>query len=109
MTQNPNLAGAAEAIERTKNAANETGVRDAFDKVSEGAQQAYADTSQAVMHATHEAYDFVGDTFRAGEDYTRRKPIQALAAATMVGALIGFCFAVRAAPRASKRDFSSWR
>jgi ElaB/YqjD/DUF883 family membrane-anchored ribosome-binding protein len=119
-TQNRNLAGAGEAIERSKdtfgNAASEMedtargtlskaseGAQQMYDKASEGAQQMYDDARDTLSRFSHDTYDFVGDTVRAGEDYARRKPIQAIAIAAMAGAFIGFYFAVRAAPRASGR------
>jgi len=109
--QNRNLAGAGEAIERSKDAIErtasdaETTARETLSQATEGAQQMYDDAREAVTRFSHDTYDFVGDTVRAGEDYARRKPIQALAIATFAGAVIGFCFAVRAAPRSSGRLF----
>jgi ElaB/YqjD/DUF883 family membrane-anchored ribosome-binding protein len=109
--QNRSLAGAGEAIERSKDAAERTvseaedTARDTFNQAAEGAQQMYDDAREALTRFSSDTYDFVGETVRAGEDYARRKPIQALTIAAMAGAFIGFCFAVRAAPRSSGRHF----
>jgi ElaB/YqjD/DUF883 family membrane-anchored ribosome-binding protein len=110
-TQNRNLAGAGEAIERTKdsfdNAASEveSTARDTLSQVAEGAQEMYDDARDTLARYSTNTYDFVGETVRAGEEYARRKPIQALTIAAMAGAFVGFCFAVRAAPRSSGRYF----
>jgi ElaB/YqjD/DUF883 family membrane-anchored ribosome-binding protein len=109
--QNRSLAGAGDAIERSKDAAERTAseaedtARETLSQAKEGAQQMYDEAREAVTQFSHDTYDFVGDTVRAGEDYARRKPMQALAIATLAGAFIGFCFAVRAAPRSSGRRF----
>ena len=109
MTQNRNLTGAAEAIEKTKNGDFGNAVQGAYDTATEGAQRTFEDAGDVITQASHDAYDFVGDSFRAGEDYARRKPIHALAAATAVGLVLGYMFAVRSAPRASSRGrFSNW-
>jgi ElaB/YqjD/DUF883 family membrane-anchored ribosome-binding protein len=111
-TQNRSLAGAGEAIERTKDSFGdaaseaESTARDTLSKASESAQQMYDDARDSLTRFSHDSYDFVGETVRAGEDYARRKPIQALTIAAMAGAFVGFVFAVRAAPRASRRYFS---
>ena len=112
--QNRNLVGAGEAIERSKDAlertASEAGetARETMSDAAESAQEMYDEARDALTRFSNETYDFVGDTFRAGEDYARRKPMQALAIATLTGAVIGFCFAVRAAPRASGRLFDRY-
>ncbi len=109
--QNRNLAGAGDAIERSKDTLERTAseaedtARETLSQATEGAQQMYDDAREAVTRFSSDTYDLVGDTFRAGEDYARRKPMHALAIATMAGAFIGFCFAVRAAPRSSGRLF----
>jgi len=110
-TQNRNLAGAGEAIERTKdsfgNAVSEAEdtARDTLSKTSESAQQMYDEARDTLSRFSSDTYDFVGETVRAGEDYARRKPIQALTIAAMAGAFVGFCFAVRTAPRSSGWHF----
>ena len=109
--QNRNLAGAGDAIERSKDTfertASEAGetARETLNEATESAQQMYDEARDALTRFSNDTYDFVGDKFRAGEDYARRKPMHALAIATLAGAVIGFCFAVRAAPRASGRLF----
>jgi ElaB/YqjD/DUF883 family membrane-anchored ribosome-binding protein len=108
MTQNRSLTGAAEAIESTKNGELGGAVQDAFDKVNDGAQRVYEDARDLVSNASTDAYDFVGNSLRAGEDYARRKPVQAMAAAAVTGLVFGYLFAVRSAPRSSSRH-SNWR
>ena len=109
MTENRNLTGAAEAIEKTKNGEFGNAVQGAYDTATEGAQRAFDDARDAITQASHDAYDFVGDSLRAGEDYARRKPIHALAAVAAAGLVLGYMFAVRSAPRASSRGrFSNW-
>jgi ElaB/YqjD/DUF883 family membrane-anchored ribosome-binding protein len=108
MTQNRSLTGAAEEIGSTKNGELGDAVQGAFDKVNEGAQRVYEDARDLVSNASTDAYDFVGDTLRAGEDFARRKPVQAMAAAAVAGLVLGYMFAVRSAPRSSSR-YTSWR
>lgn len=112
MTQNRSFAGAADAIETTKNGADRIGdeLQSTFNSVTERAHTAYDQAMETMQQAAHDSYDFVGDAFRAGEDYVRRQPVQAIAAATVVGLVIGYCFAVRSAPLSvSRRALSSWR
>ena len=109
--QNRSLAGAGDAIERSKDSFERTAsdaedtARETLSQAADGAQQMYDDAREAVTRIANDSYDLVGDTFRAGEDYARRKPMHALAIATLAGAVIGFCFAVRAAPRSAGRLF----
>ena len=112
MTQNRSFADAAEAIETTKNGADKIGdeFQNALGSVSDRAYSAYDDAMETMRHAAHDTYDFVGDAFRAGEGYVRRRPVQAMAAAAVVGLAIGYCFAVKSAPMSlSRRALSSWR
>jgi ElaB/YqjD/DUF883 family membrane-anchored ribosome-binding protein len=108
MTHNRSLTGAADAIESTKNGELGGAVQDAFDKVNDGAQRVFEDARDLVSNASTDAYDFVGDKLRAGEDYARQKPVQAMAVAAVAGMVLGYMFAVRSAPRASSR-YSNWR
>jgi len=109
MTQNPNLTGVADAIEKTKNGDFGKAAMEVYDSAAEGAQRTFEDAREAITQASHDAYDFVGDSLRAGEDYARRKPIHALAAVAAVGMVLGYIFAVRSAPRSASRGrFSNW-
>jgi ElaB/YqjD/DUF883 family membrane-anchored ribosome-binding protein len=110
MTQNRNLTGAAEAIEKTKNGDFGNSLQGAYDTATESARNTYEGAVETISQASHDAYDYVGDTLRAGEDYARRKPMHALAAVAAVGLVLGYVFAVRSAPRSSLRNrFSHWR
>jgi ElaB/YqjD/DUF883 family membrane-anchored ribosome-binding protein len=106
--QNRSLTGAAEAIEKSKNGELGDTIRGAYETVSEGAQHTFEDARDALTQASYDAYDLVGESFRAGEDYARRKPLHAMAAATAVGLVLGYVFAVRTAPRSASRAFSRW-
>lgn len=109
MNHNRSLTGAAEAIDKTKNGNLGDTIHDAYESVSEGAQNTYEGARDALTQASYDAYDMVGDSFRAGEDYARRKPMHAMAAAGVVGLVLGYIFAVRTAPRSASRAFSRWR
>jgi ElaB/YqjD/DUF883 family membrane-anchored ribosome-binding protein len=112
MTQNRNLSGAAEAIEKTKNGAYELGdkAENAFARVTDAAQQALDDKMGPALQFANDAYDSVGEAFRASEDYVRREPVRAVAIAGMIGLAIGYLFAVRSAPESISRRISSrWR
>lgn len=110
MTHNRSLTGAAEAIEKTKNGGDiaET-AENAFSGVTESAQYAFDETMESARQVAHDAYDTVGETFRASEDFVRREPISAVAIATAIGLVVGYCFAVRSAPMsAARRKLSRW-
>ena len=109
MNQNRSLTGAADAIEKTKNGNLGDTIQGAYETVSEGAQNTYEGARDALTQVSYDAYDLVGDSFRASEDYARRKPIHAMAAAAAVGVVLGYVFAVRSAPRSASRAFSRWR
>jgi ElaB/YqjD/DUF883 family membrane-anchored ribosome-binding protein len=86
------LAGAADAIERTKNAG--TDAVDEADKilgnVANRAKRAFDDSKDAAQHVASEAYDHVGDMFRSSEDFIRRRPVESLAVAAVFAFFAGY-------------------
>jgi len=105
MTHNRSLTGPAEAMERAKNSGDsmvET-AESTLANVTESAQQVYAETMDTARQAAHDAYDKVGEVFKASEAYVRREPMRAFAVAAAIGLAVGYCFAVRSAPIASSR------
>jgi ElaB/YqjD/DUF883 family membrane-anchored ribosome-binding protein len=94
MHQNRNLAGAAEAIERTKSAGSEVAdeMQNAAGNVADRAMRAYADTRDTAQEIAGEAYDQVGEAFRSGEAYVRRHPVESLAVTALLAFAAGFLF-----------------
>jgi ElaB/YqjD/DUF883 family membrane-anchored ribosome-binding protein len=92
MHQNRSLAGAADAIERTKNAG--TDVADEAEKavgnVANRARRAFDDSKDAAQQVAGEAYDQVGDMFRSSEDFIRRRPVESLAVAAVFAFFAGY-------------------
>ena len=92
MHQNRSLAGAADAVERTKNAG--TDVADEAEKVlgsvANRAKRAFEDSKDAAQQVAGEAYDHVGDAFRSGEAFVRRRPVESLAVAAAFAFVVGY-------------------
>jgi ElaB/YqjD/DUF883 family membrane-anchored ribosome-binding protein len=76
MQQSRSLSGAAEAIERSKNAGSEAvhDLQDAAGKVADRAKRAYDETREIAG----EAYDQAGEAYRTGSYYVRRHPLESL-------------------------------
>jgi ElaB/YqjD/DUF883 family membrane-anchored ribosome-binding protein len=111
MTHNRSFTGPAEAIERAKNSGDDMieKAESTYASVSESAHQAYDETMDTARQYAHDAYDSVGEAFRASEDYVRREPLRAVAVAAAIGLVVGYCFAVRSAPiSASRKMLSRW-
>jgi ElaB/YqjD/DUF883 family membrane-anchored ribosome-binding protein len=94
MQQNRSLSGAAEMVERTKNAGADAAdeMQHAAGKAADRAMRAYEDTTDAMQQAAGEAYDQVGEAFRSGEDFVRRHPLESLAMAAAVAFVAGWMF-----------------
>jgi ElaB/YqjD/DUF883 family membrane-anchored ribosome-binding protein len=94
MQQNRSLAGAADAIERTKSAGSEVAdeMQNAAGNVADRAKRAYEETRETAGEIAGEAYDQVGEAFRSGEDFVRRHPLESLAMAAAVAFVAGWMF-----------------
>ncbi|MEX2127432.1 MAG: hypothetical protein WD871_04225 [Xanthobacteraceae bacterium] len=94
MQQNRSMAGAAEAVERSKKAGTEISdeVQNAAGNVADRAKRAYEDTTDAMQQVAGEAYDQVGEAFRSGEAYIRRHPVESLAVAAALAFAAGWMF-----------------
>lgn len=92
MAQNRSITGTAEAVERTKNAGGEMTeeMRNRATEVAERAQRAYEDTSEMAYEFADETYDRVGEMFRSGEEFVRRRPVSSLAVAAAVAFVAGY-------------------
>jgi ElaB/YqjD/DUF883 family membrane-anchored ribosome-binding protein len=107
---NRSLSGPADAIEKAKNGVDELGenAESTFTRITDSAQRALDDKMGPALQFANDTYDSVGEAFRASEDYVRREPVKAVAIAAALGAVIGFCFAVRAAPISTGRVLPRW-
>jgi ElaB/YqjD/DUF883 family membrane-anchored ribosome-binding protein len=76
MQQNRSLAGAGEAIERTKSAGTDAvhELENAAGKVADRAKRAYDETKDMAS----DAYEQAGEAYRTGEYYVRRHPLESL-------------------------------
>jgi ElaB/YqjD/DUF883 family membrane-anchored ribosome-binding protein len=94
MRQNPSLAGAADAIERSKNTGSDLAeqAQDAFGGAADRARRALSDTRETAQMVASEAYDQVGEAYRTGEDYVRRWPFESLALVAIAAFAAGYFF-----------------
>jgi ElaB/YqjD/DUF883 family membrane-anchored ribosome-binding protein len=90
--QNRHLAGAADAIERTKNTGTELfdEAEHAAGKVAKQARRALDDTADSAQEFASDMYDNVSDVLRSGEDFVRRRPVESLAMAAAVAFFAGY-------------------
>jgi hypothetical protein len=96
MQQNRSLAGAADAIERSKNAGSELvqEAEGALSNAADRAKQAMESTREAAQSVASEASEYVSDAYRTGGYYARRYPLESLAAVAVIAFALG-CFVRR--------------
>jgi ElaB/YqjD/DUF883 family membrane-anchored ribosome-binding protein len=96
MQQNRSLAGAADAIERSKNAGSELAdeAKGMVSNAADRAKQALESTSETAQAVASEASDYVGEAYRTGGYYARRYPLESLAAVAVIAFALG-CFVRR--------------
>jgi ElaB/YqjD/DUF883 family membrane-anchored ribosome-binding protein len=94
MAQNPSLAGAADAIERSKNAGSDLADQagSAMSNVADRARGALESTRDAAQSVASEAYDQMSDAYRAGGYYARRYPLETIAATALLAFALGYLF-----------------
>jgi ElaB/YqjD/DUF883 family membrane-anchored ribosome-binding protein len=91
MQQNRSLTGAAEAIERSKNAGEEL-VEEAqgmLSSAADRAKQAVETTREAAENVASEASELASEAYRTGGYYARRYPLESLAAVAVIAFALG--------------------
>ena len=96
MQQNRTLAGAADAIERSKNAGSEFAeeAKGMVTNAADRAKQALEGTGEAAQAVASEASEYVSDAYKTGGYYARRYPLESLAAVAVIAFALG-CFVRR--------------
>jgi ElaB/YqjD/DUF883 family membrane-anchored ribosome-binding protein len=91
MQQNRSLAGAADAIERSKEAGSEftDEAKGMLDSATDSAKQAVESTRDAAQAVASDASEYVSDAYRAGGYYARRYPLESLAAVAVIAFALG--------------------
>jgi ElaB/YqjD/DUF883 family membrane-anchored ribosome-binding protein len=91
MQQSKGLAGAADAIERSKNAGSEFAeeAKGMLDSATDHAKQAVETTRDAAQAVASDASEYVSDAYRAGGYYARRYPLESLAAVAVIAFALG--------------------
>jgi ElaB/YqjD/DUF883 family membrane-anchored ribosome-binding protein len=94
MAHNPSLTGAADAIERSKNAGSEFAdqAQSKMSNVTERAKDAFDSTREAAQSVASEAYDQMSEAYRAGGYYARRYPLETIAATALLAFALGYLF-----------------
>jgi ElaB/YqjD/DUF883 family membrane-anchored ribosome-binding protein len=91
MQQNKSLAGAADAIERSKNAGSDftDEAKGLMSDAADRAKQALETTSETAQAVASDASEYVSDAYRAGGYYARRYPLESLAAVAVIAFALG--------------------
>jgi ElaB/YqjD/DUF883 family membrane-anchored ribosome-binding protein len=91
MQQNKSLAGAADAIERSKNVGSDftDEAKGMLDSATDSAKQAVESTRDAAQAVASDASEYVSDAYRAGGYYARRYPLESLAAVAVIAFALG--------------------
>jgi ElaB/YqjD/DUF883 family membrane-anchored ribosome-binding protein len=91
MQQNKSLAGAAEAIERSKSAGSDftEEAKGMLDSATDRAKQAVETASDTAQAVASDASELVGEAYRTGGYYARRYPLESLAAVAVIAFALG--------------------